>query len=180
MGPIGRRAGRHPRCRAGPSPSAAGVGPSRRAPDRPPREGPYRLRQHDPGQRRAHLPWRRGHRAPHPPLHPLERGGDGSPGPTVASRASAGTRPPVRRPPRSTRSGSTHFFRGEADNAHGDQVFIQRHASPGIYARAFLEGRLGDADLDRCRRRSGAGRPATHTLAGRTSGSSRRCRWASA
>ena len=38
--------------------------------------------------------------------------------------------------------GFNHFFRGKADGGFGDQVFIQGHASPGIYARAFLEGRL--------------------------------------
>jgi pyruvate dehydrogenase E1 component len=36
--------------------------------------------------------------------------------------------------------GFNHFFRGKADGAFGDQVFFQGHASPGIYARAFLEG----------------------------------------
>ena len=55
--------------------------------------------------------------------------------------------------------GFNHFFRGKADGAHGDQVFIQGHASPGIYARAFLEGRLGEADLDRFRREVGGGLP---------------------
>ena len=53
--------------------------------------------------------------------------------------------------------GFNHFFHGKADGAFGDQVFIQGHASPGIYARAFLEGRLGEADLDRFRREVGGG-----------------------
>ena len=38
--------------------------------------------------------------------------------------------------------GFNHFFRGKDHPGGGDQVFIQGHASPGIYARAFLEGRL--------------------------------------
>ena len=38
--------------------------------------------------------------------------------------------------------GFNHFFRGRTDNQPGDLVYIQGHASPGIYARAFLEGRL--------------------------------------
>src|ERR1700741_5054146 len=42
--------------------------------------------------------------------------------------------------------GFNHFFRGKSHPGGGDQVFIQGHASPGIYARAFLEGRLS-ADL---------------------------------
>ena len=51
--------------------------------------------------------------------------------------------------------GFNHFFRGKSEGAAGDQVFIQGHASPGIYARAFLEGRLGEAQLDRFRREVG-------------------------
>ena len=38
--------------------------------------------------------------------------------------------------------GFNHFFRGKSHPGGGDQVFVQGHASPGIYARAFLEGRL--------------------------------------
>ena len=53
--------------------------------------------------------------------------------------------------------GFNHFFHGKADGGFGDQVFIQGHASPGIYARAFLEGRLEEADLDRFRREVGGG-----------------------
>ncbi len=44
--------------------------------------------------------------------------------------------------------GFNHFFRGLDDPAGGDQVFFQGHASPGMYARAFLEGRLSEAQLD--------------------------------
>ena len=44
--------------------------------------------------------------------------------------------------------GFNHFFRGKAHQGGGDQVFIQGHASPGIYARAFLEGRLTEDQLD--------------------------------
>jgi pyruvate dehydrogenase E1 component len=44
--------------------------------------------------------------------------------------------------------GFNHFFRGKEHPGGGDQVFIQGHASPGIYARAFLEGRLTEANLD--------------------------------
>ena len=46
--------------------------------------------------------------------------------------------------------GFNHFFRGKhtTDGSSGDQVFFQGHASPGIYARAFLEGRLTEAQLD--------------------------------
>ncbi len=44
--------------------------------------------------------------------------------------------------------GFNHFFRGADHASGGDQIFIQGHASPGIYARAFLEGRLSEQHLD--------------------------------
>jgi pyruvate dehydrogenase E1 component len=44
--------------------------------------------------------------------------------------------------------GFNHFFRGKDHPGGGDQVFIQGHASPGIYARAFLEGRLEERHLE--------------------------------
>ena len=44
--------------------------------------------------------------------------------------------------------GFNHFFRGKDHAGGGDQVFFQGHASPGMYARAFLEGRLDEIDLD--------------------------------
>jgi pyruvate dehydrogenase E1 component len=47
--------------------------------------------------------------------------------------------------------GFNHFFRGKGDNHSGDQIYFQGHASPGIYARAFLEGRLSADMLERFR-----------------------------
>ncbi|WP_223949303.1 pyruvate dehydrogenase (acetyl-transferring), homodimeric type [Arthrobacter sp. NtRootA1] len=44
--------------------------------------------------------------------------------------------------------GFNHFFRGKDHPSGGDQVFFQGHASPGMYARAFMEGRLSEEDLD--------------------------------
>ncbi|MEX0581413.1 MAG: pyruvate dehydrogenase (acetyl-transferring), homodimeric type [Mycobacterium sp.] len=44
--------------------------------------------------------------------------------------------------------GFNHFFRGKSHPGGGDQIFIQGHGSPGIYARAFLEGRLSADRLD--------------------------------
>ncbi|BBG00857.1 MULTISPECIES: pyruvate dehydrogenase (acetyl-transferring), homodimeric type [Pseudonocardia] len=44
--------------------------------------------------------------------------------------------------------GFNHFFRGKEHPGGGDQIYIQGHASPGIYARAFLEGRLSEDRLD--------------------------------
>jgi len=47
--------------------------------------------------------------------------------------------------------GFNHFFRGKDHAGGGDQIYFQGHASPGIYARAFVEGRLTEAQLDRFR-----------------------------
>jgi pyruvate dehydrogenase E1 component len=55
--------------------------------------------------------------------------------------------------------GFNHFFRGKTDDGFGDQVFFQGHASPGIYARAFLEGRFDQSELDGFRREIGGGLP---------------------
>ena len=44
--------------------------------------------------------------------------------------------------------GFNHFFRGIDHPGGGDQIFFQGHASPGMYARAFLEGRLSENQLD--------------------------------
>ncbi|WP_434615935.1 pyruvate dehydrogenase (acetyl-transferring), homodimeric type [Arthrobacter sp. A5] len=44
--------------------------------------------------------------------------------------------------------GFNHFFRGKDHPGGGDQIFFQGHASPGMYARAFMEGRLSEQDLD--------------------------------
>ncbi|WP_110239999.1 pyruvate dehydrogenase (acetyl-transferring), homodimeric type [Nocardioides gilvus] len=47
--------------------------------------------------------------------------------------------------------GFNHFFRGKDHPGGGDQIYFQGHASPGIYARAFLEGRLDEEQLYRFR-----------------------------
>lgn len=48
--------------------------------------------------------------------------------------------------------GFNHFFRGKGEDYDGDQIYFQGHASPGIYARAFLEGRLTIEQLENFRR----------------------------
>jgi pyruvate dehydrogenase E1 component len=47
--------------------------------------------------------------------------------------------------------GFNHFFRGPDHEGGGDLVYIQGHSSPGIYARAFLEGRLSSEQMDKFR-----------------------------
>ena len=44
-----------------------------------------------------------------------------------------------------------HFFRGRTEDFPGDQVYFQGHAAPGMYARAFMEGRLDEAQLQNFR-----------------------------
>ena len=51
--------------------------------------------------------------------------------------------------------GFNHFFRGKDHGTAGDHIYFQGHAAPGIYARAFLEGRLDENDLDNFRREIG-------------------------
>ena len=51
--------------------------------------------------------------------------------------------------------GFNHFFRGKDDGLAGDHVYFQGHAAPGIYARAYLEGRLSADQLDHFRREVG-------------------------
>src|SRR3990167_8531193 len=60
----------------------------------------------------------------------------------IASYASASTLYEV---------GFNHFFRGQNSAGGGDLLYIQGHSSPGIYARAYLEGRLSEKQLERFR-----------------------------
>jgi len=53
--------------------------------------------------------------------------------------------------------GFNHFFKGKGDNHDGDVIYFQGHASPGIYARAFVEGRIPAARLENFRRELKAG-----------------------
>ncbi|TRY19459.1 pyruvate dehydrogenase (acetyl-transferring), homodimeric type [Tessaracoccus rhinocerotis] len=71
-------------------------------------------------------------------VHRAQRPGIGVGG-HIASYASSATLYEV---------GMNHFFRGKDHPGGGDHIFFQGHASPGMYARAFLEGRLEEADLD--------------------------------
>ena len=53
--------------------------------------------------------------------------------------------------------GFNHFWRARSDAHPGDMVFVQGHSSPGIYARAYLEGRLSEDQLKRFRQEVGGG-----------------------
>lgn len=51
--------------------------------------------------------------------------------------------------------GFNHFFRGKEGSGVGDAIYLQGHGAPGIYARAYLEGRIDEQHLDHFRRESG-------------------------
>ncbi|MBS0325620.1 MAG: pyruvate dehydrogenase (acetyl-transferring), homodimeric type, partial [Proteobacteria bacterium] len=51
--------------------------------------------------------------------------------------------------------GFNHFWHGMSDRHGGDLIFIQGHSSPGIYARAFLLGRISEEELDNFRQEVG-------------------------
>ncbi|MGZ8263087.1 MAG: pyruvate dehydrogenase (acetyl-transferring), homodimeric type [Burkholderiales bacterium] len=51
--------------------------------------------------------------------------------------------------------GFNHFFRAANENFGGDLIYIQGHSAPGIYARAYLEGRITAEQLDQFRREVG-------------------------
>lgn len=54
-------------------------------------------------------------------------------------------------------TGYRHFFRAATPDYLGDMLYIQGHSAPGIYARAYLEGRISEDELDRFRREIGGG-----------------------
>ncbi|MEM1090900.1 MAG: pyruvate dehydrogenase (acetyl-transferring), homodimeric type [Pseudomonadota bacterium] len=68
---------------------------------------------------------------------------DSSLGGHIASFASAATLYDV---------GFNHFWHGPTEDHGGDLIYMQGHCSPGIYARAFLEGRISEAQMDNFRR----------------------------
>jgi pyruvate dehydrogenase E1 component len=107
----------------------------------------------------AVVPRRRAHRAPHPGLHPLERRDDGRAGEQDRPTASAATCRPSRVPPRSTRSASTTSSAARTTAARRPHLLPGPRCAPGVYARAFLEGRLTEDDLDHFRMRDRPGWP---------------------
>ena len=95
---------------------------------------------------------RRQHRDRRAParLHALERDGDGGQGqpPEPADGGDLGGH--IGRSPRWRAcfgAGFNHFWHAESENHGGDLLYIQGHSAPGVYARAFLEGRLTEEQL---------------------------------
>ena len=180
MARIPRLGHRLRRPEPGPFPHGPPDRPSPRAGRRVPASVPRRTSTRFPGAGSLY-PGDEYLEKPDPALHPLECRGDGDPSQHGGGRTSADTSPPLRRRPTCTRSGSTTSSSGKDGGQPGDHVYIQGHASPGIYSRAYLEHRLDENDLDRFRQgdRTPGLCPATPTRAScRTSGSTQRCRWA--
>ncbi len=154
-----RRRRRRPRTDPGPLPADADPRACRAEAGRLPGHRLVALRQHHPLRRGARVPRGRVPRAADPGLHPLERRGDGGAGqrPLRGHR-----RPPVhlRQLGLPLRGGLQPLLPGQGRRAApGDQVYFQGHASPGIYARAFVEGRLSEEQLDNFRFEVGGGGP---------------------
>ena len=108
--------------------------------------------QHDSRRSPAALPGRSRNRAAHQLDHPLERARDGGarqpatpPSSAAISRASSPPRP-------STTSASAISGARRPRHHGGDIIYIQGHSSPGIYARAFVEGRLTEQQMLNFRR----------------------------
>jgi pyruvate dehydrogenase E1 component len=117
------------------------------------------LRQLDPGRASAGVPGRPRDRGAARFADALERAGHGVArepaygelGGHIASYASAADLFEV---------GFNHFFKARSETGGGDLVFYPAALAPGVYARAFLEGRLSETDLAHYRRRSPRGAPA--------------------
>ena len=111
----------------------------------------HALHQHDPRRRAGADAGQPRYRAPHQEPRPLECARRWSCGPTRPKRGSAGTSRPMPRRRRSTKSASTTSSAGTTAPTR-DVIFFQGHAAPGIYARAYLEGRLDETHLENFRR----------------------------
>ena len=127
-----------------------------------PVDGVDRLHQHDPARAGAVLPGRRGPRAADPPDHPVERGGDGAREPTRITMGIGGHLSTYASSASLYEVGFNHFFRGKDAPGGGDQVFIQGHGAPGIYAARVPGGspdRGATRELQAGGRRASASRP---------------------
>ena len=148
MARVLRRRHRGRRPSAGPLPDAQAARTRPRTPGRRPGAAQHGLHQHRsrPSASRGSPATRRSSAGSGPTSGGTRR--SWSPAPTRRS-ASAATSPPTPPPRRCTRSASTTSSAARTSPAAmGDQVYFQGHAAPGIYARAFLEGRLTEQHLD--------------------------------
>ena len=109
------------------------------------------LSEHNSSREAGDASWQPSDRTPSSLDHPLERDGDGFAGQQAILRARRSHRQlPVVRDCSTTPASSISGMR-VAENHGGDLIYIQGHVSPGIYARAFLEGRLTEEHLQNFR-----------------------------
>ena len=120
----------------------------------------HALHQHHPRRRTGALSGQPRDRAPHQEPGPLERDGDGRRAPTASKTASAATSRPSPRRPRSTKSASTTSSAAATTATKATSSTSRATRSPGIYARAFLEGRLSQRAARELPPRAAAGRRA--------------------
>ena len=123
--------------------------PLRRVPART--RAQHRVHQHHPAAPRGALAGRRGARGAHPLDRALERDGDGGCARTRTTSSSAATSRASPRRRRCTTSASTTSGTRRTTSHGGDLIYFQGHSSPGVYARALLEGRLTEEQLDNFR-----------------------------
>ncbi len=113
--------------------------------------GQHRVRQHHPDRSGRALPRQSRDRGAPARLHALERDGDGRQGESPASgRRRRPGRPHLdrsRRWRRCSAPASTTSGTPKAKGHGGDLLYIQGHSSPGIYARAYMEGRISEEQL---------------------------------
>ena len=114
--------------------------------------GDHSLPEYDPFAAAAAVSRQPGNGAPHQEPGALERHGHGRPRQQDCRRASAGIFPPLLRRPRFTRWRSIIFSTPPPESGDRDVVYFQGHAAPGIYARAYLEGRIPKEKLENFRR----------------------------
>ena len=140
------------RSRTGAHPTAPFATPRRKGRCQPAVQRQYRLHQHDLPPTAACLSGQPRNRTPHQEPGALECHGHGGP---RQPRRRENRRPHLhlRLGRNSLRSGfQTTSFAEKNHRSGGDQIYFQGHASPGIYARAFLEGRLSERHLANFRR----------------------------
>jgi pyruvate dehydrogenase E1 component len=113
--------------------------------------GQHRLRQHHRAEQEERPPGNLELEGAPARLHALERDGDGGQGQPPAPRADGGDLgghiSSFQSLAHMFGAGFNHFWHAESEGHGGDLLYIQGHSAPGIYARAYLEGRISEEQL---------------------------------
>ena len=113
------------------------------------------IRQHDPHREQPFFPGDEAIERRIRRVHPVERGGDGRTSEQASPTASAVTCRRSRQLRIALRRRVQSLLQGKGRRTPGDHIYFQGHAAPGIYARAYLEGRLSEEHLDNFRQEIG-------------------------